>query len=404
LLTPASINLAVRTGDVVMLLRENAAGTIWRVAAHYQADGLLIATQDSRTNTTDIALTVRSTTSGTPAAGIGVGMDFQAESADESPSDFGRIEVVASDVAAGTEDTYWQLWTRVAGAALAAVYRFVATGAFKAIFTHANTADRTYTLPNRSIVIDAGAGYMGPSSIGSGSTRTLETFSSATGNLSGVHYYNGDVTLNSGHTLTVPAGKRHLVIYATGTITINGTITAAGAGAATQSTANTNGNDGTAASGGGGDGGLGGPGNGGNQVFNGITLAAGGTCGQNGVGFATAGAQATGSDLGILLAPLWCTGGASGGCGGGGTGGAGGGSIVLIAPSVVLANTATLNTSGSAGTGAAGAAGGGGGAGNVYIITTSYTDNGCTFTQTGGAGAGVGKEGGNGIKQINIHA
>jgi len=77
---------------------------------------------------------------------------------------------------------------------------------------------------------------------------------------------------------------------------------------------------------------------------------------------------------------------------------------VLIAPSVVLANTATLNTSGSAGTGAAGAAGGGGGAGNGYIITTSYTDNGCTFTQTGGAGAGVGKEGGNGIKQINIHA
>ena len=38
----------------------------------------------------------------------------------------------------------------MAGAALTASYRFAATAAFPAIFTHANTADRTLTLQNRT--------------------------------------------------------------------------------------------------------------------------------------------------------------------------------------------------------------------------------------------------------------
>lgn len=151
LLTPAAINLAVRANDVLFLLNEGSG--IVRVAGHTQYDGLLIATQDSRTNTVDVALTVRSTTSGTPAAGIGTGILLQAESGDEAPSDAAQIEVVYSDVGAGTEDSYLQILLRVAGAALTACYRFVATGAFKAIFTHANSADRTYTLPNETTTL-----------------------------------------------------------------------------------------------------------------------------------------------------------------------------------------------------------------------------------------------------------
>lgn len=107
-----------------------------------------IVVSDARTNTVDVPLTLTSTTSDTPAAGIGTGILFKAESADENPCNFGQIETAASDVGAGTEDTYFQFLTRVAGAALTATYRFIATAANKAIFTHANSADRTYTFPD----------------------------------------------------------------------------------------------------------------------------------------------------------------------------------------------------------------------------------------------------------------
>lgn len=107
-----------------------------------------IVVSDARTNSVDVPLTLTSTTSNTPAAGIGTGILFKAESADENPCNFGQIETAASDVGAGSEDTYFQFLTRVAGAALTATYRFIATAANKAIFTHANSADRTYTFPN----------------------------------------------------------------------------------------------------------------------------------------------------------------------------------------------------------------------------------------------------------------
>ena len=114
--------------------------------------GLIIQPKEgSRTDSVSIPITLRATTTGTPAAGIGTGIKLQAESADESPSDFGQIEFCATDVTAGSEDTYFDILTRVAGAALTKVWRFIATGAFKGIMTHANTADRTYTFPDTDI-------------------------------------------------------------------------------------------------------------------------------------------------------------------------------------------------------------------------------------------------------------
>lgn len=118
-------------------------------AASFGASFLLrAAPEDSRTNSVDVAGIIESTTSGTPAAGIGVGLQFNAESGDENPCPFGRLDFCATDITAGSEDTYYDILLRVAGAALTSVYRFAATGAFKAIVTHANSADRTYTLPN----------------------------------------------------------------------------------------------------------------------------------------------------------------------------------------------------------------------------------------------------------------
>lgn len=115
-----------------------------------QARDTLLANEDARTNTVKIIATQQATTSSTPAAGIGVGERFKAQSADENPSDFGQLDFTAADVTGGSEDTYFQILLRVGGAALTAVYRFVATSVFRAIFTHANTADRTYTLQDSS--------------------------------------------------------------------------------------------------------------------------------------------------------------------------------------------------------------------------------------------------------------
>jgi hypothetical protein len=148
LLLPAGENVSVESGDVLFWLNDGAG--VWRLGSHFKRAGSVVAVSDGRTNTVAVAQVLRATTTNTPAAGIGTGLDFEAESADESPSPFGRIEFAASDVTTGSEDTYLQVLARVAGAALTAIYRFVATGANKAIFTHANSADRTYTLPNAS--------------------------------------------------------------------------------------------------------------------------------------------------------------------------------------------------------------------------------------------------------------
>lgn len=113
---------------------------------------LAAAPEDSRTASVDVAGIIRSTTSGTPAAGIGVGIAFQAESGDETPSTFGRIDFAATDVGAGTEDTYMDILLRVAGDAEETKYRFASTAGvgFQGTFTHGVTADRTWTLPDET--------------------------------------------------------------------------------------------------------------------------------------------------------------------------------------------------------------------------------------------------------------
>ena len=379
-------------------------------------------TSDARTTTVDAPLTLTSTTSGSPAAGIGTGLLFQAESADESPSDFGQVEFAASDVGSGTEDTYFQVLLRVAGAALVACWRWAATGAFKGIITHANTADRTYTFPDRSFTYGAGDVYMGPSSTGSVSTAAHEGTATiaASQALSGVHFYT-NFTLDAGQTLTIADDAGRLCIVATGTITINGTIDGIGAGgqggtvgtvasptdgrAGGSGTAQPGGGGGGGTSNAGGDGGSGGPAHGGR----------GGDVGVSGA----QGPNNTGELIG-LAHPLGILGGGGGGAGGNGAanagavGGNGGASIVLCAPAVVLGAASVLNTSGANGGNGgnnAQGSGGGGSAGNVYVFCSSYTNNGATFTATAGAagtgGAGTaanGAAGRAGLRQINIYA
>ena len=142
-LIDGAAGLPVPTGGSVLMVSD---GSAWKSVVMSGVQFVF----DSRTATVAVASTLCAPTSGTPAVGIGTGQKYQAESADEAPSDVGQTEFAFSDIDAGTEDSYFQVLLRVAGAALTSCYRFVATGAFNAIFTHANTAARTYTLPDRS--------------------------------------------------------------------------------------------------------------------------------------------------------------------------------------------------------------------------------------------------------------
>ncbi len=385
-------------------LKGNKADLATRLATALDADGAIIGgTLDARTNTVADGARYFAETSGTPANGIGTALLLQAESQDETPSDVVRFGGYFTDVATGSEDSRFIVYLRIAGAALAQVWNWAATTAFKGIFTHSNSADRTYTLPDATTFLNDS--LRGPQSTGSGSTAAHEgtVQISASQALSGIHHYT-DFTLDAGDTITIDNDTGRLVIVATGVITINGTIDGIGAGGAGGGA----GVDGTPGStnpgGGGGQGNAGGTtGDGGATSFSRGGQGATGAGTNGGVGTELTGNNAFFSD------PYSLFGGAGGGGGDVGAGGRGGASIILIAPTIVLGAAAVLNTSGSNGTGGNGA-GGGGSAGNILIMARSYTDSGATFTMTagsGGAGSGGGGNGGNGYagnKQINIYA
>lgn len=342
--TLAASNLTVTTTDASTLHVEAGptAGTnetltnAWALSTggDVKVGGDLVVrkTDSSRTATVDTPLIVESVTTGTPAAGIGTGILVRAESQDENPSDVGQIDFTFSDRTTASEDSYFQILLRVAGAALAAAYRFVSTTAFRAIFTHANTADRTYTFEDRTGTIPI--------------KPTIEF-------------------LTSGTSWTVPAG------VTTVDVTIFGASGGGGGGGEGSGT----GNDGTAG------------GNGGTTSFNAgglsTTGGTGGFAGSGGLSVA-AGAAGVAHGVGSGGTVNRTGGGQSGGNGGeggqtlaqsGGKGGDGGyvRSILSVTPggSVSYAIGAA-GTAGAGGTGAAGPDGGAGIAGEAGVIVLQY--------------------------------
>ena len=156
--------IALTSGDITgvdeLAFSDAAADPTADARFRRSGDELTWRTQDARTNTVTRNFALLSDTTGVPAASIGIGMLFQAESGDENPSDFGALDFAASDVGAGTEDTFLSLLLRIAGRALDEKYRFSSTAGdgFAALFTHAVTADRTYTLPDETgtVLTDTG--------------------------------------------------------------------------------------------------------------------------------------------------------------------------------------------------------------------------------------------------------
>jgi hypothetical protein len=108
----------------------------------------ILSEDDSSASSRSDILTLRHTTTGTPAAGISSGLLFNNESADENPCQTARLEAELTDVTAGSEDAKFWLWLRAAGAAMARSYAWVITSAFSITFTSAPTVARTWTIPD----------------------------------------------------------------------------------------------------------------------------------------------------------------------------------------------------------------------------------------------------------------
>lgn len=166
---------------------------------------LSLVTEDARTTTVD-TFAFQSTTTGAPAAGIGVGLNFLGDSGDESATSMGEIAFVYTDVTAASEDSVCDIFLRVAGVAAEPKYRFTSTAGtgFQLDFAHAVTADRVFTFPDLA----------GTAAVTSGSQSLLSTSASL-----GVGYATG-----AGGTVTQGVSKATAFTLST----ITGLITMAG--------------------------------------------------------------------------------------------------------------------------------------------------------------------------------
>lgn len=113
----------------------------------------VLSEDDASVSSTTNLLTLRHTTTGTPAAGLGGKVTFQGESADENPSDLAAVEAAFDDITAGSEDSTFYIWLRRAGNALSRAFALRNTGNFLLTLSAALTAARTYTLPDATTTL-----------------------------------------------------------------------------------------------------------------------------------------------------------------------------------------------------------------------------------------------------------
>lgn len=126
-------------------------GSNWNVTNSAASQSTTFSAENATNSGVTNVLTLQHTTTGTPAAGIGAGILFNGESADEDPAEFGRIAFVADDVSAGSEDTYAEVQARRGGSALETIYELKHTGTAQQVITAASSAERTLTLPDADL-------------------------------------------------------------------------------------------------------------------------------------------------------------------------------------------------------------------------------------------------------------
>ena len=195
----------------------------------------VLSEDDSSSSSTTNVLTLRHTTTGTPAVGLGTKATFQGESADENPSDIAACEAAFDDVTAGSEDSTFYVWLRRAGAALSRAFAFRNTGNFQLLLSAALTAARTYTLPDATTTL-----------VGTDTTATL-TNKTATdmlingGGGSATVYPQGAVVSTTAGSTTAVVTEEDLISYTLPASSLNTTnrglrIKAAGGTGATANT------------------------------------------------------------------------------------------------------------------------------------------------------------------------
>ena len=82
-----------------------------------------IPREDAGTNTAPTLLRLQRTSSGTPANGIGAGIDFEVETSAGNNEVGVAVRAVATDVTAASEDFDLVFYLMVAGAAVTELYR-----------------------------------------------------------------------------------------------------------------------------------------------------------------------------------------------------------------------------------------------------------------------------------------
>lgn len=111
---------------------------------------------DAATATALSVLSLIHRSSGTPAADFGVGLSYYLDSSNKTLRQAAQAAAYWGVATNAIETATWGVRLRAAGAAIAEFFRVTITGiAFsvggvRGIFTHANSSDRTYTLPNDS--------------------------------------------------------------------------------------------------------------------------------------------------------------------------------------------------------------------------------------------------------------
>ena len=151
----------------------------------------LLSVEDSTANGPTTVLTLRHTTTGTPAADIATALVFQGESADENPSDSMQLEAVFDDVSAGSEDTTFWVKLRRAGTALARCFGFRNTGTNSVLISCAPSSDRTLTLP------DATDTLVGRATTDTMSNKTLTDALHNAGGGSETYRANGHISIQT---------------------------------------------------------------------------------------------------------------------------------------------------------------------------------------------------------------
>ena len=198
--------ISTTSGDLTIV---PASGSTVTIASSVATDPVTIARLTTVTNTATRGLTLRANSTGTPAVGFGVGLDFEVETAVSTFTSGGNIRVVSTDVTPASEDFEME-FSLTANGTQNVVATLDNTGTLDLdgdIQVNGNdikssTGSTAITLDNNSVVVQGDITVNGQEIKSNGGT-TVITLSGANATVAGDLTVNGgDITLNASATIT----------------------------------------------------------------------------------------------------------------------------------------------------------------------------------------------------------